>query len=201
MAMWKMVGLLGGLLSANNLWSHGPGKPLALTTGWCNASGKQSIGSEMQLNKLLKVRSGDNHSLCLTVRNDEPIALALSLTIVPGQMDECGRRFCRVPLKPERGAAWLLEGGADGRYHLQLSPHEQSQHLFTLRIQTVPTGSPETTSQVTSTGWVGCLLVEGRVALPEQADGHKNTRQLQMIQADLVPEPTEGTSPLGVYSK
>ncbi|MEO5351074.1 MAG: hypothetical protein H7836_15735 [Magnetococcus sp. YQC-3] len=181
--MWKIVGLLGGLLTVNSLWAHGPGKPLALTTSWCNASSDN--GSDMRLYKLSKVKTGDDHPLCLTIRNDEPIALAITLTVVPGQLDERGRKLCRVPRLPERGGAWLLEGGADGRYQIQIPAHDHRQHSFTLRIQTVSSGVPETPPHATITDWVGCLLVEGRAAVPEQADGHKGARQLQMMQADL----------------
>jgi hypothetical protein len=181
--MWKIVGLLGGLLTVNNLWSHGPGKPLALTSSWCNAGSDN--GSDMRIYKLSKVRAGDDQPLCLTIRNDEPITLAVTLAVVPGQLDERGRRLCRVPRLLERGGAWLLEGGADGRYHLQIPAHDHRQHPLTVRIQTLSTEFPETPPQAPMTGWIGCLLVEGRVAMPEQADGHKSARQLQMMQADL----------------
>ncbi|MBF0161960.1 MAG: hypothetical protein HQL88_06705 [Magnetococcales bacterium] len=189
--LWKRVGLLGLLLTAHPLGAHGPGKPMALTSHWCNANGEHASGREVRLYTLPAVKAGGEYPLCLTVQNEEPIPLVVTLAMVPGQIDTHGRSLCRVALLPERGGAWLLEGGADGRYHLQIPPHDHRQHRFTLRIQTLPVRPSATHPQAAATEWIGCLLVEGRPAVPEQGEGHKSARQLYRIQGDVASEPAE----------
>ncbi|MBF0157841.1 MAG: hypothetical protein HQL57_11720, partial [Magnetococcales bacterium] len=157
-------------------WAHGPGRPLELEVAFCADQEGESVP------QLRGVRAGGSVPFCLSVRNAEPLAVQLSLSLLSGSVDAAGRSTCLLPATPSRGTAWLGEGNATGVVRGEVAPGETWRGSLSLQASMVSNYPADSSGAVPFRGWLGCLLVEGRVVVPEgEGVGHKNARILRMI--------------------
>ncbi|MBF0180291.1 MAG: hypothetical protein HQM03_09730 [Magnetococcales bacterium] len=168
--------LVGGICwwASGLAWAHGPGgKPVRFDVEWCGEGAGRTL-------RIADVRAGGRYPLCLRVSNEEPIDLRIGFVIGFGEIDEQGRRICRVPHVATREGAWLVDGGSNRTVSANAT---QSLDLL-LHIDQLSAYPVDASGGSAFRGWLGCLLVEARAPTSETGTGgHKGVRLMRMIQA------------------
>ncbi|MBF0135965.1 MAG: hypothetical protein H7833_18850 [Magnetococcus sp. DMHC-1] len=165
------------MLGVGDLLAHGPGSRLELHVEFCaeTTAGRIHVPLEKQT-------SGD-YPFCLDIRNPETVDISLSLSLIPGLINDQGKSVCVMASKPDKGTTWLSTKDETGIFRVVVPAGTTGQHKLVMHMTGLTDYPADVSGNKAFRGWLGCVLVEGRAVAEENKSRHKGTRIMRMLRA------------------